>query len=106
MRIFSFLFSLYLLGLAVLPCGDRHECTIMQDFPSLSATTQHEDHEHEHEYCSPFCLCSCCGLSMNKENVEMHFQNPVSHIPSGIPQYKEKMPMDIYLSIWQPPKIS
>lgn len=105
-RVFASMLSIYLLFLALLPCGDRQECTLFLENPAISTSSDHENHEHENEYCSPFCLCSCCGLSMNKECVEITYLNSIARLPSSIPQYEEKAPRDIYFSIWQPPKIS
>lgn len=100
--------------MAMLPCGDFvSENKIM----SIVETTQEEthqnhdqehnhDHENETDACSPFCICACCGLSYNFENVtiDMPYVNTFSN--QKIPLYDIKINSNEFLFIWKPPKIS
>jgi hypothetical protein len=72
MKTFSFIFALYILSLAVMPCKDFHP--VLNEAPH--ATEYHAEHEpndtHDHNedsdnHCSPFCICTCCHTSINFE---------------------------------------
>ena len=58
---FCRIFVLYFVALILMPCTDIHA----SDPASFGAsiTTEHDScpHEKETDFCSPFCICSCCG---------------------------------------------
>jgi hypothetical protein len=89
-----------------MPCSDKDDSNYMSADQSTFATTDHSDHDNDTENCSPFCMCACCGQS---------FSSPFSHysLSLHVPVSLEKFPVynasfvsEVYLSIWQPPKIS
>jgi hypothetical protein len=105
-KVLTLLFSFYLLALAVMPCSDKDDCKYPSGEQTTFATTDHSDHDNDTENCSPFCMCACCGQS---------FSSPFSHysLSLHVPVSLEKFPVynasfvsEVYLSIWQPPKIS
>ncbi|MEI6456637.1 MAG: DUF6660 family protein [bacterium] len=55
--------AFYILGLTLVPCVDKEmNCQIKEQIQtSSSASDSHESHS---DFCSPFCHCSCCNLSM------------------------------------------
>lgn len=108
MKIFWLLFSILILTLSVLPCGDETECN---DHAKTELTKQdnHESHNHNAEQCPPFCSCACCGLQLANFVTELVFVNENNHFSFQ----KEKISFyeTIYIQknadkIWQPPKIS
>jgi hypothetical protein len=71
-----------------------------------SSTTDHSDHEGDTEHCSPFCMCACCGQSITNIFYPTALNN-LTLIPSqDFPVYNASFVSEVYLSIWQPPKIS
>ena len=58
---FCRIFILYFIALILMPCTDVHAAnpTVLNSAPS----TEHNScpHEKETDFCSPFCICSCCG---------------------------------------------
>lgn len=105
-KVLTLIFSFYLLALAVMPCSDKDNCQYQSADQSTFATTDHSDHDSDTENCSPFCMCACCG---------QFFSSPFSHyslslhVPVSLekfPVYKASFVSEVYLSIWQPPKIS
>lgn len=64
MKYFCYLFSLYFLVLSAMPCTDIHNLnTSVRDEYASIFTDNHSNcpHEAEPDFCSPFCVCSCCG---------------------------------------------
>ncbi|MCA1623370.1 MAG: hypothetical protein LC768_06840 [Acidobacteria bacterium] len=111
MKVFCFIFSVYLLVLSVQPCQDfaasefsrpqiKNEQTRLY---SNGENTESESHE-----CSPFCICSCRQVSVTdtisvlssnkklavftKSAAQISYQNDYSHQPLNF--------------IWQPPKFN
>jgi hypothetical protein len=103
LKLFWAIFSIYILVLSAVPCGDEKDCTeFSQEHYSIKANGEQGNAHHE-EACTPFCICACCGIqgfvsivpidfNVHSELRIANFQNPLSLIK------------DISLSIWQPPK--
>lgn len=109
MKFFSVIFALYILILSCLPCGDTHDCKVLDNGKETFAQIDHHDHREDTESCSPFCTCACCSST-----VVFSFQYPVSitdYTSSFFPQCKriiienDAFASNIYGNIWQPPKI-
>ena len=100
MKLFYFLFAFYTLSLAFMPCGDVRDC---DDVAKHDLAGQHQD-QHEEETCAPFCVCACCGsiTSIAKNTyftaISLPFANPVVSFEAG-------QPLQVSVSIWQPPKL-
>jgi hypothetical protein len=108
MKMFWFIFSIYLALLSVFPCSDKFEFdskpTETQTF--FSSTTEHQ---HETEQCSPFCSCACCGISTtNLQKVKFTFRDRKIIVDKIqlFSLYKFRYFEEISSSIWQPPKLS
>jgi hypothetical protein len=108
MKIFWFIFSLFIFTLTVMPCcGD--EC---QDDISLTCSTPTEDHHDEdsekQNLCSPFCTCTTCGIYAC--DVE---QSHIVKMDQGVTQvsnhkgnpYTFQFTSEFEVTIWQPPKL-
>jgi hypothetical protein len=64
MKFFCYIFSLYFLALSIVPCTDIHAMNGSESAELASfSTDSHENcpHENGSDFCSPFCVCSCCG---------------------------------------------
>ncbi|MGJ1265162.1 DUF6660 family protein [Sphingobacterium spiritivorum] len=63
MKIFVFIFSVYMLGMSILPCTDAlYECTANNNQLVEIGLSHEDNHKTEHkDFCSPFCSCQCCG---------------------------------------------
>jgi hypothetical protein len=106
MKNFWLLFSILILTLSVLPCGDNVECKDGNNI-EISQTNNHETHNHDNEQCAPFCSCACCGTQ-----IANYFQPTIIYIPilsksikKQLPTYKSILSSNFYGSIWQPPQI-
>jgi len=60
MKYISLILSVLILTMAVMPCSDRHTC----DEESQEISLGHDHSEDEKDHCSPFCVCSCCGMKV------------------------------------------
>lgn len=107
MKFFTLIFSIYLLAISMLPCGDaNNECNTTAP---QTETTQNHSHKTDHnDVCSPFCICSCCSTVAN-------FSIPESRVIEEKTVFAEiqKFPIrdfnfvsNYYGNIWQPPKIN
>lgn len=89
------------------PCADMYECTITAERKTTFSASNHKDkHQTENEACTPFCACACCAVSI-------FFQPVTSYkIPNDIfqkinfPVQQISYTAQVFLPIWQPPKLS
>ena len=104
MKALSILLSLYVLYMVSLPCVDE-ACDFNKTFTEAS-TTQHNHHDaNQNDACSPFCVCSCCSVTVDLTSFVFE-SNPVREIQSQlIPYYKESF-SNYFPPIWQPPQLS
>ncbi|WP_341224761.1 DUF6660 family protein [uncultured Arcticibacterium sp.] len=64
MRLTTFILSISVLLMAIMPCGDDFLLSVKGNVEGarlVDRTHQHQDGEEDD--CSPFCLCQCCGSS-------------------------------------------
>ncbi|NMH28120.1 DUF6660 family protein [Flavobacterium silvaticum] len=101
---FLWIFSVYLLCLAVLPCHDGVECPEIK----TEKTTGHQKHASDNEQCPPFCSCACCGMQMVNLAIPVVIQSAQISIAETkmAVEYQPVFPSDQAKSIWQPPKLS
>ena len=68
----------------MIPCTDFDTATDSDAKEYVSNETNHE-HENHPDFCSPFCVCSCCGLVINvPKTYKWQFRQPI------IKNFKEK----------------
>ena len=104
MKSFAFLMCIYLLILCCLPCSDSIECNLPDRYSS-SQSDDHHNHSHESENCTPFCTCSCCGLTA--------FFTPMPQLQICIvkdqsvnyPNFTSFIHSGVYAFIGQPPQL-
>lgn len=103
MRFFTIIFSIYILVLSCVPCGDGAE-NIVKSAAKISTT---DNHNHaDADLCTPFCSCTCCPASA--------FYHPLAlfEIPKIIFQsmkfnvVNSSCLSNDFHSIWQPPKLA
>ncbi|MFC0318723.1 MULTISPECIES: DUF6660 family protein [Olivibacter] len=95
----------YFSTLFTVPCSDiTNECEERR-------TTSFQTHSHNQDsddYCSPFCQCTCCSISINS------FYSGFPDLTSPLKFFSRKKVLSGNLiffsnyrgSIWQPPKIN
>lgn len=105
MRVIALLFDIYFMALAVVPCSDAMHLSEEK----ISHIDMSDHHEHEDDFCSPFCLCNCCGSVMScfEVNLTKYIQAPAEEyfVVQKIFAKEESFKSDYHGSIWQPPKV-
>lgn len=104
MKFISVILAVIILGLGFTPCADSVVTKQSDQIISNSSPTS-ENHNHS-DYCSPLCVCSCCGTVIAQLEDEAVFDVQLSEINSTqILIFIQNLPADIYYPIWEPPKI-
>ncbi|MGG5903915.1 MULTISPECIES: DUF6660 family protein [Sphingobacterium] len=105
MKSLAVILVIVLTALFVLPCTDG-ENNCLTSSNSQTAQMDHSHGQDSDDACSPFCLCSCCGISMNS----FQFTNGGFYTLIPIPIAKKTVIRDVFFtsnylgSIWQPPQ--
>jgi len=104
MRLFAYIFLLIVTVLNFVPCADRHEFVETTAVQLVSTADSHE-HSAVEDGCTPFCHCSCCAASVvmklqSSLAIPFSFQQEINSIRLHVD------PIEISLSVWQPPKLS
>jgi hypothetical protein len=103
-----------MLALSLIPCSDGEGVGI------LEVANHFFDIEHQHvsshdkhsnncgdDTCTPFCVCSCCSVSINIPNNTIFPNKHIPLISSKLHTYNSSFyPSGFLTSIWQPPKFS
>lgn len=103
---FNIILSFYLLALAVMPCRDKDDCKHRGSGQYTFSNFEHSEHDHEAEHCSPLCMCVCCGQSIINTFYPIALYNLTPIAVLDFPIYNPFFVPEVFLSIWQPPKIS
>ena len=107
MRFFAFMLSIFILTMALMPCDDAIEYTIFQN----ESLIQFENHSHDHpqgeaDGCTPFCICTCCGASVDIPSVTELIVIKKKDFAELCSNYVLNYSFDFIEGIWHPPSIS
>ncbi|MCB0706442.1 MAG: hypothetical protein KDC34_14095 [Saprospiraceae bacterium] len=110
MKVSINIFTLYLLMLSLIPCGDNGGGII--EIVNHLFGIEHQEHpEHQHDSnscgeddCTPFCVCNCCSTVLHSpENLVLPF-NPFPPTPNKLPAFAPNLIFSIFtMPVWQPP---
>lgn len=95
---------IYLVTLFGVPCSD----SVVIHNDSIENTNA-LSHSHDTEdYCSPFCACACCSVSIAMLKINLpEFSIPLQEFGSNKQRVKKYFAVSNYSgSIWQPPKFN
>lgn len=113
MKIVIHIFTIYMIALALVPCGDGGG-GIVEILNHLSGVehehiADHDQHSNDcgDDMCTPFCICSCCSSTVDVP-VELPFQlKSLPPKPENKPSFfSNVLPTSFHHSIWQPPRFS
>lgn len=103
MKILSVIMSVIILALSFVPCADNNSVNQSQE---ISLHQDSDNHQHHSDFCSPLCVCSCCGTIVAQIEGQADFEIKTYEIYSSQENLlKPRFPSDISFSIWEPPKI-
>ena len=107
MRVFAYIFSIYILALSVMPCSDVYnDC---KSDTALAQSSQSHNHKSDHnDVCSPFCTCTCCSVSANPQFTPfvVKVAKPLVTTKLTFPNRDFFFVSNFYGNIWQPPKVN
>lgn len=109
MRVFSFIFIIYILLLSVMPC-DEMTANAELRFDENSYQIQRQNNaptDESGDDCSPFCICSCCHFSTAFQFKTFAVTSKITVSVGFKPEnlYRNPYAQTYKTSIWQPPKI-
>lgn len=106
-KVFCLIFSVYLIVLSWQPCQEIvNNAQLHIQFSNNQVEDYHAEDNSSEDNCSPFCICSCCQMSVAYHNFLPQITTEIS------PQIKEQLISfyeNPYLSnnlnsVWRPPK--
>lgn len=104
MKILTFILSIFILTIAVLPCEDDNDISFIEIGSSYHVDDQSHNHsEHNEGGCSNFCLCQCCGTPITIPSLSLfgEIKNNVLHTYSF--HYSSLYSFDYSDGVWHPP---
>ena len=108
MKYLSFLLSIYLLVISILPCSDAHSMDTAA--PMRIEQSCADNHEAHHtDACSPFCVCNCCSTNVSltiNNDVELKTLKPIYFEQIQYVLQTINFHSTYFGNIWQPPKIN
>ena len=108
MKVFCFSFIVYIVLLLTQPCQDAGAMVnngVAKTTP-FSQNDKPYQNDPRSDECSPFCICSCCGLSVAEHSTSLRVTTRIERIalPTIFIEYKNSNTTTYQDSIWQPPK--
>ncbi|MFB6457980.1 DUF6660 family protein [Chitinophaga sp. Hz27] len=102
MKLFVYIFSIYIVLLSCLPCNDA--AAVNDQLKQELVHSTDTDHPHSQpDFCSPLCICSCCNVQVMP--VTIHTYVPY-HISSShiFPSFQSDLYTARSMDVWQPPR--
>ncbi len=104
----NIILSLIILIISCMPCADKEANNSAHMAAQFAAADMDHSHEKQNDSCSPFCICSCCGVQVLSyaSAITYDFPVPAKTIKCPLPSYISVVASNFYGSIWQPPQIA
>ena len=106
MKYFWAIFSIYILVLFTMPCGDEKDCNEFAETHTSITADNSQNTPHQDGICSPFCNCACCGSQ--GFNIEPFPAVSIAFSQSAekeIIPYESQFLSQFTSNIWQPPQL-
>jgi hypothetical protein len=103
MKFFASILSVYILLLTATPCVDT-----LQDnnLLRLGLSSHNTDNNHsDANRCTPFCTCDCCIIPVIQQDSSIQF-DCFDYIYREYTDYSVSYISSLFVTIWQPPKLS
>jgi hypothetical protein len=103
MKFFAIILSFTIFYLVSIPCVDE---IIHSNKSAIEHTSPQENpcNHSDHDACSPFCVCSCCGVVVVMSFI--YFDSiPYLILQAIINPIQKSLYSSFYQSFWQPPKL-
>jgi len=113
MKIATNIFTIYLLALSFVPCGDGGGgiVEIVNHYMGLEHkhVSDHDQHSNDcgDDSCTVFCICSCCSSAVDSPAQQPSLVDLPTPIPSTNPSFSPNFIISDHKPlVWQPPKFS
>jgi len=113
MKISIHIFTVYMLALSLVPCGDSGGGIVEIANHFFGIEHQHvSDHEQHSngcgdDTCTPFCVCNCCSISVNVPGDIGLCDKHIMLVSQGcLSYYPNFYPSGFLTSVWHPPILS
>jgi len=113
MKIAIHIFTIYMLALSLVPCGDGGGgiVEIAKHFFEVehSHITDHDQHSNNcgDDNCSPFCICSCCSSGIDYPvKLPLQIKRPILIVDSNPSFAPNNIAFSFNSAIWHPPTLS
>ena len=99
MKFVTLIFAVITLALSSVPCSDE----VIETTDAVQ-TENHSDHSDDG--CTPFCICTCCGIAIPFEVLVFDDENVNTIMVSHHFNHENLFTQGYITSIWHPPAIS
>ena len=99
MKLLALIFSFLTLTLSTVPCFD----SLNEITDTFQTEENHSDHSEDG--CTPFCACSCCGITIAFGILVFDYEIFNTYVNHAF-KYKTNYKQDYITSIWHPPASS
>ncbi len=110
MKLFSFIFTIYLLVLSAQPCRDIAETGFSDPQTGIEQNQfeEKEDEREESHECSPFCICSCRQMSVIQKLSSPVQEKEIAVLTRDFSKIASQSHYShqYFDFIWQPPKFN
>lgn len=113
MKITITILSVYMLALALVPCGDNAGNSLsMEGLVPEQEQGAYAEHDHhtdgcEDDSCSPLCACSCCSIPLSSAKAINRKQNVLFPVQQAKPTFAPAFNPSAFQSlVWHPPAFS
>ncbi|MDY0779366.1 DUF6660 family protein [Tenacibaculum sp. IB213877] len=103
MKLLTFILSIYIFGLNLMPCEDNG--MTQKDIQTEISQKLNNDHQHQDsDLCSPFCQCHCCHVHITQFKI-VDYSISTSVISTHIFLNFEGIEKNFNTTLLQPPQI-
>ncbi|MGJ1261866.1 DUF6660 family protein [Sphingobacterium spiritivorum] len=108
MKCLVVIWAFYFIALSIVPCSDGiNKCEdLSSSRQNIKDLLLHDHNQDQDDYCSPFCQCSCCSVTLTVFHFEiLRISEPFSQFISDSVVITDSSVVCTYTgSIWQPPQ--
>ena len=103
MKLIRAILSIWMLCMFTMPCNDA---VAQEAISYISTDIDHDEDSHE-DFCSPFCVCQCCGTIVTSTDIIFYsYTFKYTSFNTHLFSYKNEYFMNVNNSVWHPPTLS
>lgn len=100
-----------MMAVFLMPCADSFGTEDFSASNTIANSIDHQTHDHTEteDFCSPFCLCNCCGIAKIVDfrwNAYQFDDVKIVELTIIKPEYVSQFVSHYLGEIWQPPQLN